>query len=69
LRDGFTRKHIRDVGQDEKGEELTQQKRERDERASGLSRRRRERKRKSRRGKGHFVLKENFFSSTTNRII
>lgn len=46
LRDSFTRKHLRDVGQDEKGGELTQQKCKRDERASGLSRRMKERKKR-----------------------
>lgn len=42
--DGFTRRRLRDVGQDEKGEELTQQKCEHGERASGLSRGTEERK-------------------------
>lgn len=42
--DGFTRRRLRDVGQDEKGEELTQQKCEYGERASGLSRGTEERK-------------------------
>jgi hypothetical protein len=36
--DGFTRRRPRDVGQDERREELTQQKCERGKRASGLSR-------------------------------